>query len=163
MSPPVTRLDQYVNQTRLAAGARERTATAEAVANAIALIRKGDTLQLTLEGAETLDDFSRTSLKLSLTPVSVDMSRSRYKLHELLQYDDQEFVWNAYRALLKRQPDEAGFRGFLERLRRGQRTKKEVLASIRYSPEGRRKNVRVDGLLGNALASKAFRLVNSRR
>lgn len=163
MVQPANSLEYYVNQIRLAAGKREKTVTTETVAEVIAWIHAGKTLQLMLEGTESLDDFARTSLKLSLTSASIDMRRSRYKLHELLQYDDHEFVWNAYRALLKREPDETGFKGFLERLVSGQRTKIDVLASIRYSPEGRRKNVSIDGLLRKALMSKAARLVNSRR
>ena len=156
-------LDNYLNQIRLAAQKREKTSTVETVAEVIASIHTGDTLQLMLEGTESLDDFARTSLKLSLTPASLDMTRRRYKLDELLQYDEHEFIWNAYRALLKREPDVTGFKGFLERLRSGQRTKIDVLASIRYSPEGRRKHVGIDGLLSKALVSKAFRLVNTRR
>lgn len=156
-------LENYINQIRLAAEKREKTSTTETVAEVIASIHAGKTLELMLDGTESLDDFARTSLKLSLTPATIDMRRSRYKLHELLQYDDHEFIWNAYRALLKREPDETGFRGFLERLRSGQRTKIDVLASIRYSPEGRRKNVSINGLLSKALVSKAVRLLNSRR
>lgn len=163
MVQPANSLEYYVNQIRLAAGKREKTVTTETVAEVIASIHAGKTLQLMLDGTESLDDFARTSLKLSLTPASIDMRRSRYKLHQLLEYDDHEFVWNAYRALLKREPDETGFKGFLERLLSGQRTKIDVLASIRYSPEGRRKNVSIDGLLRKALMSKAARLVNSRR
>jgi hypothetical protein len=163
MVQPANSLEYFVNQIRLAAGKREKTSTTETVAEVIASIHAGKTLQLMLDGTESLDDFARTALKLSLTSASIDMRRSRYKLHELLQYDDHEFIWNAYRALLKREPDETGFKGFLERLRSGQRTKIDILASIRYSPEGKRKNVTIDGLLRKALVSKAARLVNSRR
>lgn len=163
MVQPANSLEHYVNQIRLAAEKRAKTVTTETAAKVIASIHTGNTLQLMLDGTESLDDFARTVLKLSLKPALLDMSRSRYKLHELLQYDDHEFVWNAYRALLKREPDESGFKGFLERIRSGQRTKIDVLASIRYSPEGRRKNVSIDGLLRKALVSKAARLVNSRR
>jgi hypothetical protein len=166
MVQPANSLEYFVNQIRLAAEKREKTSTTETVAEVIASIRAGETLQLMLDGMdgmEGLDDFTRTALKLSLKPTSIDMSGSRYQLYELLQYDDHEFIWNAYRALLKREPDETGFKGFLERLRSGQRTKIDVLASIRYSPEGRRKNVSIDGLLSKALMSKAARLVNSRR
>ena len=156
-------LEHYSNQIRLAAEKRAKTSMAETVAEVIALIDAGNTLQLMLEGSEGLDDFGRTSLKLSLAPGSLDMSRRHYELHELLQYEDHEFIWNAYRALLKREPDESGFRGFLGRLRRGERTKIDLLASIRYSPEGRRKHVSINGLLSKALVSKVIRWVNVRR
>ena len=163
MAQPANSLEYYVNQIRLAAEKREKTVTTETVAEVIASIHAGKTLQLMLDGTESLDDFARTTLKLSLTSAPIDVRRSRYKLHELLQYDDHEFIWTAYRALLKREPDETGLNGFLERLRSGQRTKIDVLASIRYSPEGRRKNVSIDGLLRKALVGKAARLVHSRR
>ena len=156
-------LENYVTQIRLAAENRERTSIAETAAELIALIRAGNTLQLMLDGTESLDDFARTALRLSLTPASIDMSLKHYKLDELLQYDDHEFIWNAYRALLKREPDETGFKGFLERVRSGKRTKIDVLASIRYSPEGRRNSVSIDGLLSKTLVNKAVRLVHPRR
>lgn len=163
MVQPANSLEYYLNQIRRASEQRERTSTTETVAELVASIRAGNTLQLMLDGTESLDDFARTALKLSLTPATIDMRRGHYRLHELLQYDDREFIWNAYRALLKREPDETGFKGFLERLSSGQRTKTDVLASIRYSPEGRRRNVRINGLLCKALMSKAVRLINSRR
>lgn len=156
-------LVNYQNQIRLAAEERKLTSTAETATELIALVRAGNTLQLMLDGTESLDDFARTNLRLSLKQASIDMSRRRYKLDELLQYDEQEFIWNAYRAVLKREPDEAGFRAYLERLRSGQRTKTDILARIRFSPEGRRKKVGIDGLLTKALVSKAGRLINSRR
>ena len=159
---PANSLEHYLNQIRLAAWDREKTWANETATDVIACVHAGDTLQLMHEGTESLDGFAGTSLKLSLTPSSLDMSRTRYKLDELLQYDDQEFIWNAYRALLKREPDEAGFRGFLERLRSGRRSKIDLLASIRFSPEGKRKNVAIDGLLSKALVSKAARLVKAR-
>lgn len=159
MMQPANSLENYLNQIRRAAGDRKKTWATETVAEVIACVQAGDTLQLMREGAESLDDFARTNLRLSQTPSSIDMSRSRYNLDELLQYEEQEFIWNAYRALLKREPDEAGFRGLLERLRSGRRSKIDLLASIRFSPEGRRKNVAIDGLLRRALVRKAARLV----
>ena len=162
MVQPANSLVNHQNQIRLVAGNRERTWATEIAAEMIAWIRAGNTLQLMLDGTESLDDFARTSLKLSLKPASIDMSRSRYKLDELLQYDDHEFIWNAYRALLKREPDESGFKSFLERLRSGRRNKIDILASVRFSPEGRRKNVGINGLLSKALVSKAIRFINWR-
>jgi uncharacterized protein DUF4214 len=159
---PASSLENYLNQIRLAAGHREKTWATETVAEVIASVQGGRTLELMAAGTESLDDFGRTSLRLSQTPSSIDMSRSRYKLDELLQYEEQEFIWNAYRALLKREPDEVGFKGFLEQLRSGRRTKIDLLASIRFSAEGKRKNVGVDGLLSKALVSKAARLVKPR-
>ena len=161
--PQATNLDEYVNQIRLSVENREKTWVTETAAMLIDLVRRGDTVQLMVDGSQILDDFDRTALKLSLTSPSFDVSRSQYGLHELLKYDDQEFIWNAYRALLKREPDEIGFKGYLDRLRSGLRTKIDIVASIRYSVEGRRNNVRVNGLLSKALVSKAARLLKWRR
>jgi O-antigen chain-terminating methyltransferase len=64
----------------------------------------------------------------------------------LLKYHGQEFVRSAYRAILKREPDGAGFQHHLENLASGRFNKIDILASLRYSPEGERAGVHVDGL-----------------
>lgn len=83
---------------------------------------------------------------LSLQPTFVPREDNHYQLEELLQYHDHHFIWNAYRALLKREPDQEGYRSYLARLRSGERNKIDILASLNSSPEGRRANVQVDGL-----------------
>ena len=69
-----------------------------------------------------------------------------YHVTDLLKYHDRDFVWNAYRALLKREPDTEGLSAFLEKLRSGRFNKIDVLARLRFSPEGRRNQVTIDGL-----------------
>ena len=73
-------------------------------------------------------------------------SDDHYHVRDLLKYHDREFVWNAYRALLKREPDTEGLSAFLEKLRSGRFNKIDVLARLRFSPEGRRNQVTIDGL-----------------
>lgn len=78
---------------------------------------------------------------------AVRLNKPEYSLHELLQYSDADFVDTAYLTLLRRPADPAGREQFLAALRNGQLDKVEVLGRIRFSEEGRRQSVHVDGLL----------------
>ncbi|WP_244220689.1 class I SAM-dependent methyltransferase [Xanthomonas vasicola] len=62
--------------------------------------------------------------------------REVYELGDLLAQDDADFVTNAYRVLLRRPPDSAGFLNNIEAMRRGDQTKLDIIASLRFSPEG---------------------------
>lgn len=73
--------------------------------------------------------------------------RSQYVLGDFLRFDDADFVETAYRTLLRRPADPEGRQGYLDALRSGAVSKVEVLGSIRFSEEGRRQAVHVDGLL----------------
>lgn len=73
--------------------------------------------------------------------------RSEYRLDDLLVFSDRDFVEQCFRIVLRRQPDAGGLSHFLDRLRRGELSKVEVLGEIRFSPEGRQRGVHVDGLL----------------
>lgn len=70
-----------------------------------------------------------------------------YKLAELLRFDDADFIETAYRILLGRTPDSSGRDSYLPMLRNGHAGKVEILGSIRFSEEGRKCGVHVDGLL----------------
>ncbi|HVE49808.1 MAG TPA: methyltransferase domain-containing protein [Casimicrobiaceae bacterium] len=74
-------------------------------------------------------------------------TQDRYKLTDLLVFHDEDFIRNAYVALLGREPDVEGASRYLSKLRGGELSKTEILGRIRYSPEGRAANVDVDGLL----------------
>jgi len=74
-------------------------------------------------------------------------AKSEYVLSELLRFDDLEFIEVAYRALLRREPDLTGREGYLNALRGGSTSKVEILGSMRFSEEGRKCGVHVDGLL----------------
>ncbi|HEV2914123.1 MAG TPA: methyltransferase domain-containing protein [Pyrinomonadaceae bacterium] len=97
---------------------------------------------------------SRFTLQPEFTPRDDD----RYEMTELLLFHDAAFVWNAYRALLKREPDETGFRKYLDELRSGRLNKIDILASLRFSPEGRSKKVHVAGLALPSIIRRAYRL-----
>jgi len=69
-----------------------------------------------------------------------------YHVNDLLKYHDVDFVRNAYRALLRREPDASGYEQNLQNLRGGGFNKLDILASLRYSPEGEANNVGIKGL-----------------
>lgn len=80
--------------------------------------------------------------------------KQEYVLGELLSFSDIDFVENAYRAVLRRTPDEGGLAHHLSRLRNGQASKVEILAALRWSAEGEKAGVHVDGLLAPFLLQK---------
>jgi O-antigen chain-terminating methyltransferase len=85
--------------------------------------------------------------ELRLQPEFQPRTNDRYHINELLPYHDRVFVQAAYRAVLKRSPDQTESLRDLKRLRSGYVNKIDLLADLRFSPEGRAKGVRVDGLL----------------
>ena len=72
--------------------------------------------------------------------------KNHYHVNDLLRFHGDEFVRNAYRALLGREPDQAGMAHHLERLASGHVNKIAVLASLLSSPEGRSTQVQLEGL-----------------
>jgi GT2 family glycosyltransferase len=68
-------------------------------------------------------------------------------VRELMRYDDLEFVVHAYHHILAREPDRIGLAHYLLELRSGLSDKIEILGNIRFSPEGKAKRVKVNGLL----------------
>ncbi len=86
------------------------------------------------------------SFSLSLQPESHSRPDGQYHINDFLKYHGELFVHHAYRAILKREPDAAGLAQYLERLASGRLNKVDILASLRYSPEGERAQVKVKGL-----------------
>jgi 2-polyprenyl-3-methyl-5-hydroxy-6-metoxy-1,4-benzoquinol methylase len=84
--------------------------------------------------------------------------REHYKLGDLLGFHDEAFVRNAYAVILKREPDDAGFAEYLGNLRSGRYSKIDILRSLRFSPEGRKANVSIDGLSWWVNLRKAYRI-----
>jgi SAM-dependent methyltransferase len=74
-------------------------------------------------------------------------SKRQYALSELLRYSDANFVDIAYRTVLRRSPDEGGYEHFVAMLRSGALSKVEILGKLRWSAEGRSREVHIDGLL----------------
>jgi SAM-dependent methyltransferase len=95
---------------------------------------------------------------LDLYPEMGGRNDERYGLYELLKYYDREFIENAYRAILKREPDQSGLARYLEHLRAGRLDRVDILASLRSSVEGRARGVEVEGLKGRATLRRLYRL-----
>ncbi|HET6975722.1 MAG TPA: methyltransferase domain-containing protein [Pyrinomonadaceae bacterium] len=84
---------------------------------------------------------------LRLQPAFQTKTNNRYHVNDLLQFHGEEFVRNAYQALLMREPDAAGLNYHVQSLTSGRFNKIDVLASLHNSPEGRRSPVTITGLL----------------
>lgn len=157
-------IDQLMSEIREAVRAREakgKTSYINASAELFKLISdEGLFFEETIDSdlpaqySRLPDEFPR----LRLQPEFYPSPNGRYHINDLLKYHDQEFIWNAYRAILKREPDQTGLSDWLERLRSGSRNKIDILASLSSSREGRRANVSVDGLKMPALIRKVYRL-----
>lgn len=89
--------------------------------------------------------------QIKLQPEFQPHSDHRYHVNDLLRYHDRAFVQAVYRAVLKRSPDETELSRDLTRLRSGNFNKIDLLASLRFTPEGRAKGVQVDGLVMPAM------------
>ncbi|WP_349998874.1 methyltransferase domain-containing protein [Stenotrophomonas lacuserhaii] len=72
--------------------------------------------------------------------------KQQYTLQELLQYEDVDFVDNAYRAMLGRPADQGALATYTQRLRDGSITKLEVLGALRWSLEGEQRGTRIHRL-----------------
>jgi O-antigen chain-terminating methyltransferase len=84
--------------------------------------------------------------------------QERYRVEDFLRFQDTTFVRNAYRGILQREPDDAGFTQYLNALRAGRLNKIDILARLRFSAEGRDQNVTVDGLSRKAQLRKLYRV-----
>lgn len=73
--------------------------------------------------------------------------KAQYAVADFLGFDDEDFVDVVYRKLLRRSANDEGSRSYLEGLRSGSIGKVEILGLVRFSDEGRRNAVHVDGLL----------------
>ncbi len=96
--------------------------------------------------------------QLKLQPDFQPRSNNRYHIGDLLRYHDRVFVDSAYHAILKRPPDATEFARDLKRLQSGVFNKIDLLATLRYSNEGRAKGVEVDGLTVPALVRRLGQL-----
>ena len=81
-----------------------------------------------------------------------------FLLEDFLKYHDIEFIKFAYRGLLNREPDPKGFNDYLSLLRKGQRNKIEILGALRFSKEGRERNIAIKGLYLRYLINIFYRI-----
>lgn len=94
---------------------------------------------------------------IHLQPEFEPRADDHYHVNDLLGFHDLEFVRNAYRAILKREPDDAGLAEYLTNLRSGRFNKIDVLASLRFSPEGKARGVTIDALSFPAFLRRLYR------
>ena len=108
---------------------------------------------------KNLDTVPALDRPLAPLKIQADLERrEEYRLEDLLGFHDEAFVRNAYEAVLKREPDDAGLAQFLQNLRSGRYSKIDILRSLRYSPEGLRANVTVHGLGRLSFLRKVYRV-----
>lgn len=84
--------------------------------------------------------------------------KNHYHVNELLRFHGDDFVRQAYLALLRREPDDPGMAHHLEQLASGRFNKLDVLASLHSSPEGRSTQVTLSGLTLPALVRRLGRI-----
>ena len=84
--------------------------------------------------------------------------RRSHTIDDFLKYHGEEFIQNAYWAILKREPDPQGHDFYLKKLKEGQQGRIEILGNIRFSPEGRKKRVKIRGILPRFLMYSSYKL-----
>ena len=144
-------VDQLMAEIRQAVAKREAEGRMSLAGASVELHRM---LSKAGEFAPPLQELSPLALQPEFEPHKND----HYHVNDLLKYHDHNFIWNAYRAILKREPDEAGLREFREELRSGRLNKIDVLGRLRNSPEGRNKGVNIEGLARPAAIRRLYRV-----
>lgn len=84
--------------------------------------------------------------------------RDRYHVNDLLGFHDEVFVRNAYKVILKREPDDSGMAHFLKNLRNGRYSRVDVLSALRFSSEGENVNAQIEGLSRGSVLRKMYRV-----
>lgn len=97
---------------------------------------------------------SETNMTSQASFIDVKPAQS---LQEILAFDDQSFIYCAYRTILKRDPDETGMPYYLGRLRGGE-NKLQILNELRHSVEGRKAETNIIGLESGIFRHKISRL-----
>ncbi len=87
-----------------------------------------------------------------------DKKSKVYTVEDFTKYHDIKFIKYIYRVLLNREPDDLGLKHKLELLRNGKRSKSEVLASVRFSKEGRGHNIPILGIKKRYILSLLYRV-----
>jgi len=77
---------------------------------------------------------------------TVNTINQNYSVEDLLKINGVAFINNAYRIILKREPDRDGFNHFMTLLQSGKMSKLQILQGLRYSPEGKKVGVKINGL-----------------
>ena len=108
--------------------------------------------------AEAASDSEFDIHPIRLQPTFQPHPDDHYDVRNLLQFNDEQFVENSYQAILKRPADARGSKELLESLRSGHLNKIDILARLRFSPEGRAQGVAIDGLWFPATLRRLYRV-----
>lgn len=137
-------IDRIIAQFKLQSRALEHGVPQQNELELDALIRKishhcgiDDTIRFESEAVAMMP-----RLQLEFLPPSRE-----YRLQDLLSFDEERFIDNSFRAILQREPDKDGRDYYLRKLRTGEMSKIGILSELRWSPEGLRAGIHVDGLL----------------
>ncbi len=84
--------------------------------------------------------------------------QASFTIEDFLKYDNEVFIKNAYKSILRRDTDEQGFNFYLSMLKNGTLNKIQVLANLRYSKEGKEKKTNIKGLYLSYLATKLYKI-----
>lgn len=103
------------------------------------------------EGSFVAPGFEANTNTLPLPVLDIELDpfpiKTAYHCNEFLIYDDLDFVINAYRGILQREPDESGLDRYTALLRsKGEQSKYEILIALLNCEEGKQKKVRVNGM-----------------
>jgi len=102
--------------------------------------------ELETEPPHTYRQISHLDLEPTKVPPSLTNKEQDYHIQDFLQYQDRQFVINAYTGILNRLPEPKGLDNWLDHLRKGRMSKTDILCCMRYSTEGRTIGVNVKGL-----------------
>ena len=106
------------------------------------------------EEKDPAPDFCR----LGSTPVENISFDDDVSKEDLLKLHGEDFLNQAYISILHRTPDFQGKSAYLDKLQNGELAKIEILGRLRYSKEGRLKNVHIKNLLLPFLIKTLFRI-----
>ena len=82
--------------------------------------------------------------------------KDMYEYEDFTKYNGEEFIRNVYRGILKREPDIKGFKHYFNLLKSGKKSKMEIVSLVRFSEEGKRKNVNLLGARKRYIITKLF-------
>jgi O-antigen chain-terminating methyltransferase len=105
---------------------------------------------------ETISNINKIDLIHDLTPPF--HVKEVYELADFNRYNDEKFIKNAFIGILGRHPDTAGAEHYLKMLRSGERSKTEIVVSLRFSSEGKQKNVTILGIKKRFLLTSLYRI-----
>lgn len=86
-----------------------------------------------------------------------DINKKKYRASVLMAYSDMQFVFNAYKVILKRLPDNEGLLYYTKKIRQDF-SKVKLLRELLASPEGKQHQVKITGLMLSDLRDKIQKL-----